>query len=86
MKLCYKVWIFDMITETEKGKELVKSIIKFLDSLRIIIGGGDGSIMSFIECLGADVICSNKCYFGVVPLGTGNDLARSLNFGGKYNV
>jgi len=75
-----------MITETEKGKDTIKEIIDSVDLLRIVIGGGDGSIISFIECLGEDIFSKDKCVFGVVPLGTGNDLSRCLNFGGLADI
>ena len=80
----YKIWIFDMITETELGKKTINEIVSsfLVSELRILIGGGDGSIISFIECLGEDVVNSGKCIFGIIPLGTGNDLSRCLNFGG----
>jgi hypothetical protein len=88
MDKIYQVWIYDMIVETKEGKNLLENLLK-LDSvknLRIIIGGGDGSISSFIECLGPKINSSDKCVFGVIPLGTGNDLSRALNFGGCINV
>jgi len=72
-----------MITQTEKGKETIKGIIDTVDIIRVVIGGGDGSIISFIECLGDEIIEKDKCIFGVIPIGTGNDLSRCLNFGGS---
>jgi len=75
-----------MITETDKGIKLIEMIIDHVETIRIIIGGGDGSIVSFIECLGEKIIITNKCVFGVIPLGTGNDLSRSMNFGGIVDL
>jgi diacylglycerol kinase (ATP) len=44
-----------------------------LGARRILVGGGDGTVSCAVSCLlGRDVT------LGVVPLGTGNDFARSL--------
>ena len=72
-----------MLTETNKGRYLIEFLLNQVEEVRIIIGGGDGSIISFIECLGDKINKSQKCVFSIIPLGTGNDLSRSLNFGGK---
>lgn len=42
----------------------------------LILAGGDGTIHKVIAALTADL---NRLTFGIVPLGTGNDLARCLD-------
>jgi hypothetical protein len=49
----------------------------------VLIGGGDGTVLSIIENLAKNGIDEKKCTFGHMPLGTGNDLANSLGFGSK---
>ncbi len=57
---------------------------KVLKSIpRVIIGGGDGTVLSVIEELATLGINVQNCFFGVLPLGTGNDLANSLGWGSK---
>ena len=48
--------------------------------LKILIGGGDGSVLSTIEDLFNEKINLEKCIFGAIPLGTGNDLSNAMGF------
>lgn len=50
------------------------------------MAGGDGTVLSVVEYLHLSEIDLNKCIFGHLPLGTGNDLSNSLGFGGINNV
>lgn len=52
--------------------------------VRVIVGGGDGTIMWAVgeaEKHGIDVL--REIYIGIVPLGTGNDFARASGWGGR---
>jgi hypothetical protein len=53
-----------------------------LDTL-VLIGGGDGTVLSVIENLSKNGIDERRCVFGHIPLGTGNDLSNTLGFGCK---
>lgn len=65
-------------------------------NFRILACGGDGTcswVMSVLEemkqCIGKDGFLNMACQnppIGVIPLGTGNDLARVLGYGGGYTV
>ena len=50
--------------------------------VRIIVAGGDGTVMWAISEAQAHGVNIDKVAFGVVPYGTGNDFARSLGWGG----
>ncbi|XP_019863877.1 PREDICTED: diacylglycerol kinase eta-like [Amphimedon queenslandica] len=71
--------VFDLaISGPESGLLLFQRFNKF----RVLVFGGDGSIgwvLSTIDKLHLH----SKCMVGVVPLGTGNDLARVLGWGGQ---
>jgi len=84
--------IFSLL-DGESGKkpgffELKKAVQRSLQlgrpPVRMIVGGGDGTIMWGVteaEKVGIDV--QKHVFVGVVPLGTGNDFARSAGWGGK---
>ncbi|XP_018899537.2 diacylglycerol kinase eta isoform X1 [Bemisia tabaci] len=69
--------VFDLITG---GPNLGLRLFRRFDPFRILICSGDGSVgwvLSEIDKLGLH----NQCQVGVLPLGTGNDLARVLGWG-----
>jgi hypothetical protein len=74
--------------EELKNKEIITETENILNSLklRVLIGGGDGTVLSVIEHfdkIGVDV---EKCYFGHIPIGTGNDLSNTLGFGSTISI
>jgi len=53
--------------------------------IRIISCGGDGTtgwILSVMDSM--NIPAAKRPYIGIIPLGTGNDLARVFNWGGKF--
>ena len=94
------VVVFELISkeETNKGNILIKKcyekcvqnqqkgLSEEFNKIRVLIGGGDGTILSTIENIiktGTDI---NYCLFGHVPLGTGNDLANTLGFSDHVDI
>ncbi|XP_036316341.1 diacylglycerol kinase kappa [Pipistrellus kuhlii] len=64
----------------EAGLSMFKNFVRF----RIVVCGGDGSVswvLSLIDALGLH----ERCQLAVIPLGTGNDLARVLGWGAFWN-
>ena len=61
-------------------------VFRKIEKYKILVCGGDGTIGWVLQCLdnvGQDSLCSNPpC--AIVPLGTGNDLARVLRWGPGY--
>lgn len=49
-----------------------------LNGRLLVLLGGDGSIHSAVQCLYRDGQLQNTGPIGIIPLGTGNDLARTL--------
>ncbi|KAH7726190.1 diacylglycerol kinasetheta [Aphelenchoides avenae] len=75
--------VFDVL----KGGPLVGLyVFRNIPKYRILAAGGDGTIGWVLQCLDIakqDAACfSPPC--AIVPLGTGNDLARVLRWGGGY--
>ncbi|XP_023555906.1 diacylglycerol kinase eta [Octodon degus] len=67
----------------EPRKDDLRLFQKF-DNFRILVCGGDGSVgwvLSEIDKLNLN----KQCQLGVLPLGTGNDLARVLGWGGSHD-
>ena len=71
----FSIIIFNVIEKEDyiKGKQFIKSYINdFTDNnIKILIGGGDGSVLSIIEDLYNDKINLEKCIFGAMPLEQG---------------
>ncbi|KAG8234664.1 hypothetical protein J437_LFUL006553, partial [Ladona fulva] len=69
--------VFDLMLT---GPGLGLRLFRHFDPFRILVCSGDGSVgwvLSEIDNLGMH----KQCQIGVVPLGTGNDLARVLGWG-----
>lgn len=50
---------------------------------RVIVCGGDGSVMWVVEEMIRYKIDPEKCPIGILPFGTGNDFSRVLGWGGN---
>ena len=66
---------FELIVEsTDSARELSDTIRRYQNQVElVIIGGGDGTLNSAIESL-----TDTKLPLGILPMGTANDLARTL--------
>lgn len=61
-------------------------MFRHIKNYKILVCGGDGTIGWVLQCLdnvGQDSECSSPAC-AIVPLGTGNDLARVLRWGSGY--
>uniref|UniRef100_A0A8C5G628 Diacylglycerol kinase n=1 Tax=Gouania willdenowi TaxID=441366 RepID=A0A8C5G628_GOUWI len=69
--------VFDLMNG---GPHLGLRLFQRFDTFRILVCGGDGSVGWVLSEI--DVLTLHKqCQLGVLPLGTGNDLARVLGWG-----
>ena len=82
--------IFNIIDKDEmtKGKKFIKQYLTDLpnNKIKILIAGGDGTVLGIVEELNREGIPLNRCTFGAMPFGTGNDLSHSLGFGNECKV
>ena len=59
---------------------------RHLSRFKILVCGGDGTVGWTLSCLdnvGQDAACPTPP-MAILPIGTGNDLARVLNWGSGY--
>ena len=77
------VYIYNLQSEQSRqaGSEKIFELTQTHSNLRVIIAGGDGSLLWLIETLDTENIDLNKIYFGILPFGTGNDLSCMLGWG-----
>ena len=82
--------IFNIIdkNEMEKGKKFITKYLSDFPSnkIKILIAGGDGTVLGIVEELNRQGVPLDRCTFGAMPFGTGNDLSHSLGFGNKCKV
>lgn len=76
------IFIFDLfdVVSRKKGLEVVKEHENAFDT-RIIICGGDGTVLWVIQEVIDAGISISRVAFGIIPIGTGNDFSRSLGWG-----
>ena len=85
LKAAFTILVIDILIskEYEKGKNFIKTYLNSFvnNQLKILIAGGDGSVLSIVEDLYKDNIDIDRLIFGIFPCGTGNDLCHSLGYG-----
>ena len=86
----FSIIVFSIINKDEmtKGKKFIKKYLSdFPDfKIKILIAGGDGTVLGIVEELNREKIDLNRCIFGAMPFGTGNDLSNALGFGTECQV
>ncbi|XP_051034472.1 diacylglycerol kinase kappa [Phodopus roborovskii] len=64
----------------EAGICMFKNFVRF----RVLVCGGDGSVSWVLSMIDAFEL-HDRCQLAIIPLGTGNDLARVLGWGAFWN-
>ena len=86
----FSIIVFNIINKDEmnSGKKFIKKYLSdFPDfKIKILIAGGDGTVLGIVEELNREKIDLNRCIFGAMPFGTGNDLSNALGFGTECQV
>ena len=86
----FSIIVFSIINKDEmtKGKKFIKKYLSdFPDfKIKILIAGGDGTVLGIVEELNRERVDLNRCIFGAMPFGTGNDLSNALGFGTECQV
>lgn len=67
---------FDLVRT--KDLDELSAALHQLNGRNLVLLGGDGSIHSAVQCLYQDGQLQKAAPIGIIPLGTGNDLARGL--------
>ncbi|GFY52065.1 diacylglycerol kinase delta [Trichonephila inaurata madagascariensis] len=73
--------VFDLMNG---GPRLGLQMFRTFNPLRVLVCGGDGSV-SWVLTEIDKLNMNRQCQVGVLPLGTGNDLARVLGWGSSCN-
>jgi len=80
IELLGKDRVFDL--KADKGATRGLRLFKHVPNLRVVIGGGDGSINWVLSCMLAEGMTDVPA--GCIPLGTGNDSSRAFGWGFKF--
>ena len=65
------------LTETDNLEHLARAVEEVADEGVVVVLGGDGSLHALVRCL-EDAGRLESVVVGLVPLGTGNDFARTI--------
>jgi len=86
----FSIIVFNIIKKEEMnlGKSFIKKYLSDFPEfkIKILIAGGDGTVLGIAEELNREKIDLNRCIFGAMPFGTGNDLSNALGFGNACHV
>eukprot|EP00042_Codosiga_hollandica_P058447 m.881564 g.881564 ORF g.881564 m.881564 type:complete len:1062 (+) comp59862_c0_seq10:277-3462(+) len=67
------------------GPDAAIELFKDVENLHILVCGGDGTVGWVLEVIDKLGYTPRQIPVAVLPLGTGNDLARELHWGGGYD-
>ncbi|MCQ2821176.1 MAG: hypothetical protein MJ252_28280 [archaeon] len=86
----FTVLIFNLI-EREEFKVGINFAKAYLEkypnnTLKILIAGGDGTVLSIVKEMNKNKINLERLVFGPMPFGTGNDLSNALGFGNTIKI
>ncbi|GMT25523.1 hypothetical protein PFISCL1PPCAC_16820, partial [Pristionchus fissidentatus] len=76
-RLLNPVQVFDLIA---CGPEFPLTFFSHFDTFRVLVCGGDGTVGWVLTAIDR-LAMHNKVQLGILPLGTGNDLARVMGWG-----
>ena len=89
-KVSFASITFNILEENslQKGYNFIKEYLDYFknNNLKILLGGGDGTVLRIVEDLFKNNINLHKCIFGNIPMGTGNDLSNSMGFGSTVTL
>ena len=74
------VQVFDLGRTSENPTRVLLKFKDFFPSIRILVAGGDGTVKWILECIETLSVIQRPAV-AILPLGTGNDLARVLGWG-----
>ncbi|GMS97122.1 hypothetical protein PENTCL1PPCAC_19297 [Pristionchus entomophagus] len=79
-RLLNPIQVFDLIA---CGPEFPLTFFSHFDTFRVLVCGGDGTVGWVLTAIDK-LAMHNKVQLGVLPLGTGNDLARVMGWGHAF--
>ncbi|KAF8374664.1 dgk-4, partial [Pristionchus pacificus] len=79
-RLLNPIQVFDLIA---CGPEFPLTFFSHFDTFRVLVCGGDGTVGWVLTAIDK-LAMHNKVQLGVLPLGTGNDLARVMGWGHSF--